>query len=119
MMDGKEKPQEKTPGPTLPRGELRDHMVPTDHRVVRKDVELAGALWDIEFDYLTLAQYTSHTSNGIDAGSVLSLRMALSKSMNPSLNGKPVDWDVISPVLGLELAKYLDLQLNLPPTKNY
>lgn len=117
MMEGKEIPQTKSNTEETPRGELSDYTASKGLRLIRANVELAGALWDIEFNYLTLPEYIAHSMT--DAGDVLTLRMEIARDMNPSLNGEPVDWETISPKLGLELAKYLDLQLNLPPSKNY
>lgn len=114
-MDGKDKPRTNETEEELPRGELSKYTVSEGLRVSRQSVELAGALWDVEFDYLTLSQYTSTVSVVQPSERTL----AVAKLMNPTLNGEVVDWDNIAPLLGMKLQKYLDVQLSLPPTKNY
>lgn len=99
----------------LPRGKLSEHTVNGPLRKVDANVELCDELWDVEYDYLTLPQFTEIVTS---TSGILERRIAVARAMNPTLNNEFVDFDDIDPGLGMELATYLDKKLAEPPGKN-
>ena len=99
----------------LPRGKLSEHKVDKDHVHTEKDVELCGALWDIEYKQLTVEDYVSVIEGIRDP---IRRKLTVAKLVTITINGKEPGWSDMGPVLGLEIASFIDDKLEEGVPKN-
>ena len=99
----------------LPRGELKNYLIDAEGQEHEGNVELAGAMWEVSYTPLTLKQYI-HVAATVAQPS--ERKMAVAEACNVHLNGEPVDWETVSPLLGLELIRYIDEKMSEGPGKN-